>query len=361
MLREWTSLGGGEMKKENAIALVLPWMFVLTLTTAGEERISVQIEPGMSVSRMKILPDRTSLGFSESSGIVYKIASDGKLLQDVRPLDHRIVDSQHTFYDFCAATDGSLYVLGMFKEASGELRSAVFLFGNDGQFKRLINLAKKMDARGLTVDSRGNLIVLGLPSDFYFGQAKNLFLLHKFDQQGRLLRSFGEFNPASYPGGNAQNLYHFIRGHLNRVPIGNCGKGIFCVWPGTNSVNFFHPDTLTLVHSVRIDEPGILNKAVPASVSDKYGEYQRTANRIKEVQVDTEEIRAEFVQSQIYQNPNAALSSRLLVVADFTGKTRNSREVDASYGQLLALACPGYSRFCTLARQDGQPLIICRD
>lgn len=362
MLCERTGLGGAAVKKKCAIALVLPWMFVLPLTSTEEQRVPAQIEPEMGVSRMKILPDGSSLAFSESSGSVYKMAPDGKLLKDVRPLDHRTVDSQHTFYDFCASTDGSLYVLGMFKDGRGELRSAVFLFGSDGQFKRLINLVKRMDARGLTVDTKGNLIVLGLPSDFYFGQSKNLFLLHQFDQQGRLLRSFGEFNPGSHAGGeNAQTLYHFLRGHLNRVPIGSCEKGIFCVWPGTNSVNFYHPDTLALVQSVRIDEPSVLNKAIPASVSDRYGEYQRTANRIKEIQIDAQEIRAEFVQSQMYQNPNAALSSRLLVVADFTGKMRSTREVDATYGQLLALACPGYSRFCTLARQNGQPFIICRN
>lgn len=342
------------------------WLFLAVGPAAviNAQTVSLQLDAslGGGASRVKVLPDGSCLAFAGNTGLVHKFDADGRVNSVFKSLDHRTADSEHSFFDFAASSDGQIFVLGMFKDQNADLKAGVFVFRPDGSFDRLTTLSKKMDARGITVGPNGNLFILGLPPDFYFGKSKKIHLLHKFTADGEYVGSGAEVNPSLLaPDGNVQHLYHTLRANMDRIPIGSCPRGIFSVMPGTHTLHFYDPGTLALLDAVQLQVPSFPSKPVPVGLQDRYGEYQGNFHRIREIQVGAQEIRSEFVHSQTYRKPNAFLNSRFLVITDAKGKMKSSRETVASYRILVGLASSGYSRFCTLSLVDNKPVLMFRD
>lgn len=341
------------------------WLFFAACPAGlvNAQTVPLQLDASLGGAwRVKSLPDGSTLALSGSSGLVQRIGTDGRVNRVLRTLDHQATDSEHTFFDFSASLDGQVFVLGMFKDRNADLKAGVFVFKPDGSFDRLVILSKKMDARAIATGPNGNLFVLGLPPDLYFGKSKKIHLLHKFTLEGQHLASCAEVNLSLVaPDGNVQNLYHTLRANLDGMPLGTCPRGVFTVTPGTHTINFYDPDTLELLEAVQVQLPVFPSKPIPPGLRDRYGKYSGSSHRIREIQVGAEELRLEFVYSQTYRNPNGFLKSRFLVLTDAQGKVKSSRETVASYGMLVGPASSGDSRFCTLLLDNNRPVLMFRD
>ena len=320
---------------------------------------TLELSQSLKVSKVKVLPDRSSIALADLQGTLYLFAPDGTLKQTVDVIGHRKLDTKHFFFDFSANEVGDIFVLAVWNHPEKRLEIGSFVFNKNGEFKRVITFNKPIDARGIIVTPKGNIVLLGLSPDYYFGESKKIFLLHQYDSNGQWVNSGGEVDPATYSTSSSAD-YRTLGPLVDRLPFGICPRGIYYVVPGTNKVEFHDPDNLLLLDSIEIPAPKKELKPIPSEAQDKFGQFSHIEQNIWRLQIDKNEVRAEFDQAQSYKSPNAIMKVHFLVFCDPRGKLLSSREYDQMHGVFLPSANGAYSKYVTLIPQDGQYQMVDR-
>ena len=256
---------------------------------------------------------------------------------------NRPVDVKFYFFDFYVDAAGTAYVLAVWRPRGSEIRSGVFEYGAGGEFVRLVPFGKHVDGRRLAVDAEGNLLVLGLDSDLYFGRARRIGLAHRYDSEGRYLEAFLTLDWEDYAppaASSIQAAYHNLRPLVDRLPLSIDQTGqVATVLPGTTTVVFFRGKTLESRSSVRLPVSPI-DLTQPAPPRSRFtGETQQ----IIKLQVNSDRIIAEVSEDRRFQGPPTIHTGRAL---QFFERSESNRLLQEE---------PSTPEFGTLVEQVGAP------
>ncbi|MEJ2080830.1 MAG: hypothetical protein P8020_02170 [Acidobacteriota bacterium] len=310
---------------------------------SGQEVAELELPSNSQISRIKIFPGQKiyALSYSTARLLVFDVA--GNPVRTIDLQENRPVDVKFYFFDFYVDAAGKAYVLAVWRPRGNEIRSGVFEYGADGEFVRLVPFDKHVDGRRLVVDAEGNLLVLGLDTDLYFGRADRLGLAHRYDSEGRYLGAFltldwEDYAPPATP--SIQAAYHTLRPLVDRLPLSIDETGrVATVLPGTTTVMFFGGKTLASRSSAELPvSPIALTQLPPPG-----GRFTGETEQIIKLQVNRDRIIAEVSEDRRFQGPPTIHTGRAL---QFFERSESNRLLHAE---------PSTPEFGTLVEQVGTP------
>lgn len=308
---------------------------------SGHEVAELEQPSNSQIPRIEIFPGQKiyALSYSTARLLVFDVA--GHPVRTIDLQENRPVNVKFYFFDFYVDAAETAYVLAVWRPRGNEIRSGVFEFGADGEFVRLVPFGKHVEGRRLVVDAEGNLLVLGLDTDLYFGRADRLGLAHRYDSEGRYLGAFltldwEDYAPPAAP--SIQAAYHTLRPMVDRLPLSINKTGqVATVLPGTTTLMFFGGKTLESQSSAELPVSPIALTQLPPSGSRFTGETQQ----IVTFQINSDRIIAEVSADRRFQGPPTIHTGRVLEFFERSGSHR------------LLSAHPSTPEFGTLIEQVG--------
>ena len=327
----------------------------------GQASTNLALPSNARANVLKVLPNQSLRAISDYNDLLYLFNSSGQLMRTVDLSQNRTSGTRYGDFDLWVNAQGDIFVLSVWKDQA--LKSGLFVYDNQGNYQRSVELGKPVVARRILVDTSGDLIVAGLSGDRYFGRSEQLFMLHKYRADGTHVRSFLELDTNSYDSsGSMQNVYRTLYPLVDLAAVGICPRGIFAVVPGTRTVNFYDPSTLALTEVVELQAPSGSSLNVSQSMTDDYGQLNDTSLIIRKLQVTATGIEAEFLQSQLYGSHarrNTVIACRYNsygnLLSEYPVKYRESGTLIRTTGTTA------YTSVVKLRTQDGSSALIRSD
>lgn len=243
--------------------------------------VVLQADQDAPIISMKVVPGQRICALTGPRHELWIFGWDGSRLATVDLSSVAPDPAPVYFLDLDVGPAGSLYLLGIWRPAGGEMTAGVLRVTAAGEIDRWITLDKSVEARRLLVSNDDDFIVVKLDPDWYHGRTAKAGVVHRFDANGHYLRTLLEVDGKQYaPQGtrDLQGAYSVLMSWLAHLPLAWDEQGrLVTLAPGTSRLLTIDPTAGETAEAVDLDLAPVRvpDFSVPAPTASERREVTR--------------------------------------------------------------------------------------